>query len=65
MSLGFADTSFAISGLTNGTAYDVELLAVNSISNGTATVATAALVADVPDAPVSHGIQRREHHRAR
>ena len=52
-SIGAADTSFAISGLTNGTAYDVELRAVNSIGNGTATLATATPVADAPDAPVS------------
>jgi hypothetical protein len=40
-----------ITGLTNGTLYNIQLIAVNAIGDGTATSSTAATPANVPDAP--------------
>ena len=42
-----------ISGLTNGTTYNVQIKAVNSAGDGTATGSTAATPATTPDAPIN------------
>ena len=45
-------TSFSISGLTNGTAYAVQLRAINAIGNGTASTASSVTPQPTPpDAP--------------
>ena len=45
-----------ISGLTNGTTYNVQIKAVNSAGDGTATGSTAATPATTPDAPTINAI---------
>ena len=48
-----------ITGLTNGTSYNIQIMAVNAIGDGTATVSTAAtpsIAAIAPSAPTITGI---------
>jgi predicted RNA-binding protein with TRAM domain len=45
-----------ITGLTNGTSYNVQIKAVNAIGDGTATSSTAATPATTPSAPTITGI---------
>jgi hypothetical protein len=45
-----------ITGLTNGTSYSVQILAVNSVGDGTPSTSTAAIPRTVPGAPTITGI---------
>ena len=45
-----------ITGLTNGTAYNVQIRAVNAIGDGTATASTSGTPATTPSAPTITGI---------
>ncbi len=45
-----------ITGLSNGTTYNVQIKAVNAVGDGTATVSTAATPATTPSAPTITGI---------
>jgi hypothetical protein len=45
-----------ITGLTNGTSYNVQIRAINAIGNGTATSNTAATPATIPSAPTINSI---------
>ncbi|HZV25778.1 MAG TPA: fibronectin type III domain-containing protein, partial [Acidothermaceae bacterium] len=46
-----ASSPIVVSGLTNGTTYQVSVRAVNAVGDGTASTAQAATPATVPDAP--------------
>ena len=52
---GTAPITASITGLTNGTAYDIEVRAVNNVGHGTATGPQGATPATVPNAPTNAG----------
>ena len=56
ISAGTATSPFSITGLTNGTSYDVVVQAVNANGTGTPSAATTATPSTVPDAPTLNSL---------
>ncbi|MCU1415560.1 MAG: fibronectin type protein [Microbacteriaceae bacterium] len=55
---GSLGTTFSIGGLTNGTAYDVQLRAVNSVGNGSAATAVSGTPVTLPGQPTIQSVVR-------